>query len=252
VALSFHIDPAKAPHIYLRYRKRSLEDLADGYVRNAVRDAFNIAASTRTVDKIYGGEKAKLLEEVKRLLNEKLAPDGFIIDQLTFGAALRLPDNVVGAINRAMEATQLAIQAENRVRQVKAEAAQAITKAEGEATAARARARGEADSRLLRARAEAQANMLVRASTSARVLQYRALERWNGKLPVMNGGGEMPMLTLNAAELSAIGEDDEKLAALFGATGDKTIGPGENAPRDGPEKPAGDPQAGGAQAEQKK
>jgi hypothetical protein len=84
------------------------------------------------------------------------------------------------------------------------------------------------------------------------VLQYRALERWNGKLPVMNGGGEMPMLTLNAAELSAIGEDDEKLAALFGATGDKTIGPGENAPRDGPEKPAGDPQAGGAQAEQKK
>ena len=216
VALSFHIEPSKAPHIYMRFRKRTLEELADGYVRNAVRDAFNIAASKRTIDKIYGGEKAIFLDEVKTLLNEKLAPDGFLIDQLTFGAALRLPDNVVGAINRAMEATQLAIQAENRVRQVKAEAAQAITKAEGEATAARARARGEADSRLIKARAEAKANLLVKASASTKVLQYRALERWNGKLPVMNGGGAFPMLTLDAAALSALGDDDEKVAALFG------------------------------------
>jgi len=230
VALSFHIEPARAPHIYMRFRKRSLEDLADGYVRNAVRDAFNIAASKRTVDKIYGGEKAVFLDEVKTQLKEKLTPDGFIIDQLTFGAALRLPDNVVGAINRAMEATQLAIQAENRVRQVRAEADQAITKAEGEATAARARARGEADSRLIKARAEARANMLVRASTSPKVLQYRALERWNGKLPVMNGGGAFPMLTLDAAALGAMGDDDEKLAALFGQP---PAPPAEGAPGEG-------------------
>jgi regulator of protease activity HflC (stomatin/prohibitin superfamily) len=247
VALSFHIDPAKAPHIYMRFRKRTLEELADGYVRNAVRDALNIAASKRTIDRIYGGEKAIFLEEVKTLLNDKLGPDGFIIDQLTFGAALRLPDNVVAAINRAMEATQLAIQAENRVRQVRAEATQAITKAEGEATAARARARGEADSRLLKARAEAKANLLVKASASPKVLQYRALERWNGKLPVMNGGGAFPMLTLDAAALGAMGDDDEKLAALFGQPVDPSPGSeGAGAPTEGAQKDAEKPASEGA------
>ena len=26
-------------------------------------------------------------------------------------------------------------------------------------------------------------------------MQYRALEKWNGRLPVMNGGGALPMLS---------------------------------------------------------
>lgn len=215
-ALSFHIVPEKAPSIYMRFRKRSLEELGDAYIRNAVRDSFNVVASQHTVDQIYGQGKTAFMQEVRAKLQEKLMPDGFVIDQLTFAGALRLPDNVIVAINRAMEATQLAIQAENRVRQVKAEAEQAITKAEGEASAARARARGEADAKLIRAKAEARANLLARASTSAKVLQYRALERWNGKLPVMNGGNAFPMLTLNAAEIGSLSEDDEKLAALFG------------------------------------
>src|SRR5262249_27063694 len=137
--------------------------------------------------------------------------DGIIIDQLTINGALRLPENVAAAINRAMEQTQQAIQAENRVRQVKAEAEQAITQAEGQATAARARARGEADARLITSRAEAKANLILRASTSSTVLQYRALERWNGRLPVMNGGGSLPMLTFDAGKLSKASAEDEKL-----------------------------------------
>lgn len=236
-ALSFHIVPEKAPSIYMRFRKRSLEELADGYIRNAVRDSFNLVASQHTVDHIYGQGKTDFMKDVRAKLQEKLQADGFIIDQLTFAGALRLPDNVISAINRAMEATQLAIQAENRVRQVKAEAEQAITKAEGEASAARARARGEADARLIRAKAEARANLLARASTSAKVLQYRALERWNGKLPVMNGGNAFPMLTLDAAEVGSLSEDDKKLAALFGLKDDEAAAEPKKDETPAPPKP---------------
>jgi len=49
------------------------------------------------------------------------------------------------------------------------------------------------------------------------VLQYRALERWNGRLPVMNGGGAMPMLTFDVDKLGKGGDDDEKkLIELLG------------------------------------
>ncbi len=212
IGLSFHIEPTMAPHLYLRFRKNDLSELANGYVRNAVREAFNDAASKMVVQKIYGEEKGKLVAEVTKRLQDLLGKDGFILDQLTINGALRLPENVANAINRAMEATQLSIQAENKVRQVKAEAEQAITQAQGQATAARERAKGEADARLITARAEAKANIILRRSMSATVLQYRALEKWNGKLPVMNGGGQLPLLTFDASKVGKVDDaEDEKL-----------------------------------------
>jgi regulator of protease activity HflC (stomatin/prohibitin superfamily) len=217
IGLSFHIEPSLAPHLYLRFRKNDLIDLANGYVRNALRESFNLEASQMPVQNIYGSDKGKLVMAVTKRLQELLGKDGFMIDQLTINGALRLPENVATAINRAMEATQQAIQAENRVRQVRAEAEQAITQAEGQANAARARAKGEADARLITSRAEAKANLILRVSSSPAVLQYRALERWNGKLPVMNGGGPLPLLTFDASKLGkADAEDDKIIRELLG------------------------------------
>jgi regulator of protease activity HflC (stomatin/prohibitin superfamily) len=211
IGLSFHIDPQLAPHLYLRFREQNLERLSDGYVRNAVREGFNDVASRMAVQEIYGAGKAKLVSQVSDSLRAKLGGDGFIIDQLTINGALRLPENVAQAINRAMEATQNAISAENRVRQVKAEAEQNVAQALGEAEAARTRARGEADAALIRARAEAKANQIIRLSATGPVLQYRALERWNGKLPVFNGGGaSMPMLTFDVGKGGGDSKDAEE------------------------------------------
>lgn len=197
IGLSFHIEPALSPHLYLRFRQPDLLVLADGYVRNAVREAFNDVASRMVVQDIYGAKKGKLIADVGAKLRDVLGKDGFIIDQITINGALRLPENVAQAINRAMEATQNAIQAENRVRQVRAEAEQAIAEAHGAAEAARQRAEGEADAVLIRARADARANEIIRLSTTGTVLQYRAVERWDGKLPTYQGGDKLPLLTFD-------------------------------------------------------
>jgi len=93
------------------------------------------------------------------------------------------------------------------VRQVKAEAEQAITQAHGSAEAVREKAEGDADALLIRARAEAKANEIIRLSMSPVVLQYRALEHWDGKLPTYNGGGQLPLLTIDASKLG-IGLDE--------------------------------------------
>ena len=216
IGLSFHIDPAKAPHLYLRFRQNDLLLLADGYVRNAVREGFNDEASRMPVQEIYGAGKGKLVAAVMKELAGVLGKDGFLIDQLTINGALRLPENVATAINRAMEATQSAIQAENRVRQVKAEADQAVAEARGAAEAARERAGGEADAVLIRARSEAKANQIIRLSTSGTVLQYRAIERWNGRLPMMQGGDKTPLLTFDISGLGmSDAEREKKLEALL-------------------------------------
>jgi regulator of protease activity HflC (stomatin/prohibitin superfamily) len=220
VGLAFHIEPEKAPQLYGRFRQRDLMVLAHGYVRNEVREAINDAAARRPVQEIYGAGKTALINEALRSVVSRLSQYGFVIDQLTFNSALRLPDNVMGAINRAMEATQNAIQAENRVRQIRAEADQAIARAHGEAEAARQRAQGEADALLIRARAEAQANEIIRLSVTREVTSYRALERWDGHLPVVSGSSNpMPMLTLDAAQVTQLPEAERRarLRELLGA-----------------------------------
>jgi len=235
LGLSFHIDPSKAPHLYLRFRQVDLMYLANGYVRNSVREAFNDEASRMKVQDIYGAGKGRLVASVMKALANVLGKDGFLIDQLTNNGALRLPENVATAINRAMEATQQAIQAENRVRQVKAEAEQAIAEAHGGAEAARQRAQGEADAVFIRARADARANEIIRLSTTGTVLQYRAIERWNGRLPMMQGGDKTPLLTFDIGHLAGSDADREKkLAALLGD--DEAAKPADTKPADA--KPA--------------
>lgn len=218
IGLAFHIEGEKAPKLYARFRERDVLVLAHGYVRNVVREALSEVASQLPVQEIYGAGKNKVIHDALALISARLSPDGFIIDQLSFASALRLPDNVVAAINRAIEATQSAIQSENRVRQTRAEADQAITAARGEAEAARQRARGEADALLIRARAEAQANEIVRLSMTPEVLQYRVQQRWDGRLPVVTSGN-IPMLTVESTRFLSLPEAERRarLRELLGA-----------------------------------
>lgn len=208
VGFSFHIDPAQAPHLYARFRQTDMRELAYGYMRNVIREAFSEVASKMPIQEIYGSGKTKMLADVSAKCREMLGKDGVIIDQLTINGALRLPANVADAINNAMAATQNAIQSENKVRQIKAEADQAIAAAHGAAEAARQKAQGEADAliiktdaeakaRLVQSTSEAKANATVQSSLTPQIIQYRAVTAWDGKLPTfMGSSGPLPMISL--------------------------------------------------------
>jgi regulator of protease activity HflC (stomatin/prohibitin superfamily) len=239
VGVAFHIDPQMAPKLYARFRQPDLSILADTFIRNEVREAFNAMASTLEVKDIYGAGKNKLLLDVTQRVKGVLNPEGIIIDQLTINGTLRLPENVVQSINKALEATQNAIQAENRVRQIKAEAEQAITSATGAAEAARQKATGEADAILIKAKAEAKANEIIRLSTSPAVLQYRQINRWDGHLP-MYSAGTLPMLTIDASKVAELPEAERKkrLDEALGVTASETPANEKETPEEKPkEKP---------------
>lgn len=210
VALSYHVDSAHAGRLYTRFRTTDLVQLTNGYVRNLVRDALNESASQLPIQDIYGAGKTHMLEQSLTWVRTRMGYDGFVIDQLSFQGALRLPPNVIDAINRAMQATQDAVAAQNRVAQVTAEAHQREAEAEGLAAASRTRAQGDADALLIRTRADAQnrtlmataeaeANRTISASLTPQVIQFRQLGRWDGRLPTVTGSGAMPMIQLAPA-----------------------------------------------------
>jgi regulator of protease activity HflC (stomatin/prohibitin superfamily) len=237
IGLSFHIEAGLAPKLYQRFRLNDLEKLSDGYMRNTVREAFNDVGSKLPVQDIYGAGKSKMLADVTQKCRDVFGKDGIVIDQLTINGTLRLPQNVMDAINRAMEATQKALESRNRVAQVQAEAEQAITQAHGAAEAARQRAQGEADALLIQSRAEAQANEIIRLSTTPAVLQYRAIQHWDGKLPEYNAG-QLPMLTFDVGKGGGAGLDEATREKMLKALLDQTKPPTPAPPPEPPQATA--------------
>jgi regulator of protease activity HflC (stomatin/prohibitin superfamily) len=193
IALSYGFEPKKVPNLFVEFRQDAAH-ITEVYVRSQVRDAFSRYASQMKVVDIFGEGKQKLLDQTKKYLDEHLAPKGFKFDSVSFVGALRVDPKVEAAINSVISATQRAIEAQNKVVQSKAEADQQIEKARGEAQSAVLAAEGEAKAILSKATAQAQANKLQAESLNANLLQWNALQKWDGKLPQFNGSTAIPFL----------------------------------------------------------
>lgn len=188
VGMTFRVDPAKAGTLYTRYHQTDLSVLADGEIRNLVRDGIQQNAASMSVDDILGDGRNRLLAVTLTRVRNQLSPHGIIVENLTFTSGPRLPANVQTAINASLEAQQRQAQAEARARGE-------VAAADGRARAQRAYAQGDADALLIRTRADlenrrlmAQAYRDLGASLSPGVLQYLYLQRWNGALASTCGG----------------------------------------------------------------
>ena len=187
VGVSYQIDSNEVPHIFLKFREDA-RTLTQVYVRNQVRDFFSIEASKMPIMQIVGPGKQQLLDRVLLDLRSKLGADGIRFDNISIIGKMRMPPQVEDSINAVIEATQRAIEAQNKVAQSRAEADQRI-----------AEANGIAQSTVIKAKAQADANQILNASLTTNLIQYEALQKWNGVLPQVTGTGAMPFVQLGAS-----------------------------------------------------
>lgn len=205
--ISYVVMPDSVTAIFQRYRI-GLDEITDLYLRNEVRDALNLIASEMDIDAVYGAGRQVLLRRVDSTVKKKIEGMGISVDRIYTIGDFRLPARVIEAINAKIEATQLAQQRENEVREAEAEAQKQQARARGESESAiireRAqaditmlRAKAKADALLLEARAEADANEMRMKTLSAILLQYELIKRWNGVLPTVTGDA-VPMLDIQS------------------------------------------------------
>lgn len=188
VGLSFSIRPEGVPTVFAKYRK-GIDEIINLYMRNMVRDAFVQAASTKEVESVYGEGKMDLLREAEDIIRDQVSEIGIDLERVYFVGDLILPKNVTDAINLKIQATQRAQQRENEVAEAEAQALKAV-----------AEATGIANSRLVKADAEATANRKIAASLSSSLIQYYSIEKWDGKLPMLTGGGAIPMINIDSLQ----------------------------------------------------
>src|ERR671919_3036220 len=95
------------------------------------------------------------------------------------------------AIEAKVSAQQRALQAQNDLRRIQIEAQQNEAKAIGEQKANIARAEGVRQSNVLQAEGESQAITIIdeQLRSSPTYLEWLKTQRWDGKLPLVTGGG---------------------------------------------------------------
>lgn len=170
VGISYSLDPKQVATVFQKYR-RGVDEITDIFLRNAVRDAINENGSRYVVEDVYGSKKSEFLKSVEKDVRDEVGPIGIEIDRIYIVGAMRLPENVLAALNGKIQATQDAQRAQNQVAMARAEAEKAIAIAKG----------------------EAEANRVKQASLSESLIKYEAIQKWDGKLPQVTGGG-MPFI----------------------------------------------------------
>ena len=183
VSLSFTLDPAKVPAVYIKYRN-DIHVIAHNFIRQTVREGLQSIFAQFTAEQLYSTKREESRVEVQAFLTKHLSVEGFVIQQFTVNET-RVPEAVVQAINAKVAMIQESQKAEAQVRKTEAEAKQRI-----------AQAQGEAEAKKLSADAEAYFNKTVAASITPEYVQYRALEKWNGELPQMMGTGAVPFVNV--------------------------------------------------------
>lgn len=168
VAVNYHLDPDKVNVIYqtigLDFRRRIIDP--------AIHESVKAATAQFTAESLVS-KREQVKEIIKENLRKRLATSNIIVDEFSI-----IDFSFSKEFDRAIEAKQTAEQ--NALRQ------------EWE----RKRIEIEADQKLISARAEAEAQRIQAKTISAKIVQLRAIEKWDGKLPTVTGGAT-PFIDIN-------------------------------------------------------
>lgn len=227
--ISYSILADSVPAIFQKYR-RGIDEITNIFLKNMVRDALNTAASRMPIESIYGIHKKDLLLRVDSMVTLQTRKYGIIIDRIYTIGELHLPASIESAINDKLEANQRSQQAQNEVKAVEAEATKKIARSKGEAESKIIGSKADAESRVIEAKAQsdiakinaeaeaqvtrikaeadaaavrmvssaqAEANKKLSQSINKDWIQFRSVERWDGKLPQISSSQNVPFVSLN-------------------------------------------------------
>lgn len=175
IGITYHLRSESIPVIFQRYR-RGMDEITHVFIRNYIRDAINKSASRTRIEDLYSG-KESFFVDVESHVREDLSPIGIELSRIYLIGRFHFPNNVIAALNSKIEANQRAQQRENELREAEAEAKKQIAKAEGQARCA-----------IVQAESESKANLLLSQSVTAELIQWQAVQKWDGKLPTVTSG----------------------------------------------------------------
>ena len=193
VSVQYSVERNRAADLYQTWAGAPIARIEENLVRQVTRSALNDVASQYGWEEVYGEKRLEYTGKVSAELTRRFGEKYVKFESLNL-RGWHLPENLQKALEQKIAAQQAAEQQTFALRQAEIKAKQDQVAAEGQANALRAQAEGEADATKIRAEAQAEANKQLAASLTPALIEYQQLQRWDGKLPVFNGGGATPLV----------------------------------------------------------
>ena len=162
-----------APEVFIKYRKE-LDEILNVTLVPIIQDAFKEEINARKDNDLIS-KQTEFQNAIEARLAEELGKENFIVSKVTTG--IQYPSALVESINAKNRAQQEELRIKNEALVAEAEAAKKV-----------AIAQGDADALKIKADAEAYYNRTVSASLSTNLVNMKALDKWDGKTPVVSGG----------------------------------------------------------------
>lgn len=168
--IEYYIDRDNAKTVFLRYRKdiKSLERTA---ILSEVKNAYKDISGLYETDSLINN-RPQFEKEVEELLKERLSKKGFTLSNIQ--SSVKPNETLQRSVDEKNISVQVSLKVKNELEASKA----------------------EAEKKVVQARAEAEANRVLQQSITPELIQLRAIERWDGKLPTSVGSGTLPLLNL--------------------------------------------------------
>lgn len=145
----------------------------------AVQESMKSVSAKYTAEELIS-KRAQVSQEIKESLEEKVNRHGLIIENFNI-----VNFEFSSEFNAAIEAKQVA---EQNLIKTKTEQEQALVIAEAEAKKKVITAQAEADAITTKAKAQAEANEKLAKSLNDTLVEYEKIQKWNGEMPMVNGG----------------------------------------------------------------
>ena len=171
--IMLQIKPGAAPEVFVKYRKE-LDEVLNVTLVPIIQDAFKEEINARQDNDLISMQ-TEFQNAIEARLAEELGKENFIVSKVTTG--IKYPVALVESINEKNRALQDELKIINQQKVAEAEAKKKITIAEGDAAVKK-----------IQADAEAYYNRTVSASLSTNLVNMKALEKWDGKTPIVSGG----------------------------------------------------------------
>lgn len=172
VALNYHIDPSRVAHIYQEvgpeYRARLIDP--------ALQESVKSSTAKYTAEELIT-RREEVRDDIKAHLTDRLHPRGILIDEFNI-VDFKFSESFDEAIELKVTAEQSALAAKNKLEQIRFEADQKIEEARGKAEALRVES--------------------AAISANPQILELRAIEKWDGKLPAVMGSNAAPFIDINS------------------------------------------------------
>lgn len=184
VALNWQISPDKIQQVYQQFGNN--EELVARIINPVLEEIVKASIPVRSLEKNLI-ERTELKQELEIKAKQRLEAYGIVITDLSV-----LNVTASDEFTKATEEKQIA---EQKAISAKIVAEQELQKADYESK----KAAKDAEALIARAKGQAESQKLLQSSLSPEILQKQAIEKWDGKFPVvMSSNGALPFININA------------------------------------------------------